>query len=64
MNRLAFSLSGLKTGTTVKKKSTDIKMLMLLVTSKQANSLYSLMISKFKKKFSFFFLMSVWSSLC
>lgn len=34
-----FFLSGLKTGTTVKKKSTDIDMLMLLVTSKQANSL-------------------------
>lgn len=32
-----FFLSGLKTGTTGKKKSTDINMLMLLVTSKQAN---------------------------
>lgn len=34
-----FFLSDWKTGTTVKKKSTDINTLMLLVTSKQANSL-------------------------
>jgi len=34
-----FFLSGLKTGMTVKKKSTVINMLMLLVTSKQANTL-------------------------